>query len=140
MRELTALTLVLLSTVTHAEEWIVLRKPSDPGQRGTPAILIDSKSIQILGGGIRRARVKFDFSADGRKFEASEPNAVTVMILVNLYDCEKQMRRGESMESHSNDGSVRIHDLSNSSKRDPAPEVSLAKVRYYSLDTSGARS
>jgi hypothetical protein len=126
MRELIALTLVLLSTAANAEEWVVLRKPSDPGQAGTPAILVDSTSIEILGNGIRRARVKFDFLADGRKFEASGPTVVTMMILVKSYDCEKQMTREESLESHNSDGSVHTVDLSNSPKWYPAPENRLA--------------
>jgi hypothetical protein len=126
MRKLIALTLVLLSAVAAAEEWVVVRKPSDPGQAGTPAILVDSTSIEILDNGIRRARGKFDFLADGRKSEASGPFFVTMMIWVKSYDCEKQMTREDSMESHGSDGSVHTLDLSNNPKWYPAPANKLA--------------
>ena len=120
MRDLVALTLVLLSTAASAEEWVVVRKPTDPGQAGTPAILVDSTSIEILDNGIRRARGKFDFLADGRKFEASGPTFVTMMIWVKSYDCEKQMTREDSMESHDSDGSIHTLNLSNNAKWYPA--------------------
>jgi hypothetical protein len=126
MRELVALTLVLLSTAASAEEWVVVRKPTDPGQAGTPAILVDSTSIEILDNGIRRARGKFDFLADGRKFEASGPTFVTMMIWVKSYDCEKQMTREDSMESHDSDGSIHTLNLSNNAKWYPAPANRLA--------------
>jgi len=54
MQGLIALTLVLLSTAASAEEWIVVRKPSDPGQAGLPSMLVDAASIVILDTGIRR--------------------------------------------------------------------------------------
>jgi hypothetical protein len=126
MRGLIALTLVLLCTAARAEEWVVVRKPSDPGQAGTPAILVDSTSIQILDNGIRRARSKLDFLADGRKFETSGPKFVIAMIWVKSYDCEKQLTHEESMESRESDGSVRTHDLSRNPKWYPAPENRLA--------------
>jgi hypothetical protein len=123
MRELIALTLMLLSTAASAEEWVIVRKPSDPGQAGTPAILVDSTSIQILDNGIRRARSKFDFLANGRKVEGK---FVIMMIWVKSYDCEKQMTHEESMESRESDGSVHTHDLSSNPKWYPAPENRLA--------------
>lgn len=126
MRELIALTLVLLTTVANAEEWVVLRKPSDPGQAGTPAILVDSTSIKILDNGIRSARGKFDFLADGHKFEASDPSVLTMMIWVKSYDCKKQMTHEESMEFHNSDGSVHTIDVSNYPKWYPAPQNRLA--------------
>lgn len=67
MRGLTALALLLLSTVAGAEEWVVVR---DPGQTGTPVILVDSTSIEILDNGIRRARHKTNFL--GRRFEVEK--------------------------------------------------------------------
>jgi hypothetical protein len=70
MRGLTALALLPLSTVAGAEEWVVVRKPSDPGQAGTPVILVDSTSIEILDNGIRRARHKTNFL--GRRFEVEK--------------------------------------------------------------------
>jgi hypothetical protein len=123
MRELIALTLVLLSTAASAEDWVVVRKPSDPGQAGTPAILVDSTSIRILESGIRRATVKFDFLADERKVAGK---SVIAMIFVNSYNCEKQMTHEESMESLESDGSPSTHNLSSNAKWYPAPENRLA--------------
>jgi len=58
MRELIALALVLVSTAAGAEDWAIVRKPTDPGQAGLPSILVDSASIVVLNNGIRRASVK----------------------------------------------------------------------------------
>lgn len=82
MRELVALTLILLSSRAAAEEWIPVRKPSDPEQAGTPAVLVDLTSIEILESGIRRARGKFDWTAVGPKFDSSNPRSVVEMIWV----------------------------------------------------------
>jgi hypothetical protein len=127
MRESIALAvLLLLSTAATAEDWVVVRKPSDPGQAGLPSILVDLTSIVILDNGIRRARVKIDFLADGRKHEQSAGNVLTAMILVKSYDCDKRMIHEESMESQDMDGSVHTIDLSHNPKWYPAPEIKAA--------------
>jgi hypothetical protein len=120
--ELIALTLVLLSTAASAGEWVVLRKPSDPGQVGTPVILVDTTSIEILDNGIRRARHKTDFLGRRLEVEKFDPTVVSFMIFVTSYDCEKQMTHSESMESHQVDGSVHGLDLSKNPKWYPAPQ------------------
>ncbi len=125
MRELIALTLVLLSTAASAEEWVVVRKPSDPGQAGTPVILVDAASIEIPANGIRRARHKTDFLA-GRTMQNIGPNALSFMLFVTSYDCKKQMTHPESVESHQVDGSVHSMDLSQKPKWYPAPEIKAA--------------
>jgi hypothetical protein len=126
MRKLIALLPVLLSAAASAEEWVVLRKPSDPGQAGTPVILIDSTSIEILDNGIRRARHKADFLGPRLAVEKFDPNVVSFMIFVTSYDCERQMTHLDSMESHQVDGSVNRLDLSKNPKWYPAPEIRAA--------------
>jgi hypothetical protein len=122
MRELIALTLVLLSAAASAEEWVVVRKPSDPGQAGLPSILVDSASVVILDSGLRRARTKIDFLADGRQHESSGPTVLITIISVVSYDCGKRMKHEESLEFHNGDGSLHTLDMSNNPKWYPAPE------------------
>jgi hypothetical protein len=74
MRACIALTLMLQSSVASAEEWVVVRKPTYPGQFGMPSIFVDSASIQVLDTGARRATVKIDFLANGREHDLSAPN------------------------------------------------------------------
>jgi hypothetical protein len=122
MRELIALTLGLLSAAASAEEWVVVRKPSDPGQAGLPSILVDSASVVILDSGLRRARTKIDFLADGRQHESSGPTVLITIISVVSYDCGKRMKHEESLEFHNGDGSLHTLDMSNNPKWYPAPE------------------
>jgi hypothetical protein len=126
MRGLVALALVLLSAAAGAEEWVIVRKPTDPGQKGLPSILVDSASIVVLSNGIRRASVKIDFLADGRQHDLSGLAFLTFMILVKSYDCGKRMRHEDSTELHTSDGSVHTADSSNSPTWYPAPEVKAA--------------
>jgi hypothetical protein len=130
MREIIALTLVLLSTAASAEEWVVVRKPSDPGQAGLPSILVDLGSIVILDNGLRRARTKIDFLADGRQHEPSGPTVLIATISVASYDCGKQMKHHESEEFHNGDGSSHTLDVSNNPKWYPAPENSWADPTF----------
>jgi hypothetical protein len=120
MRELIAVILALLSTLASAEEWIVVRKPTDPGQAGTQTIYLDTTSIEIHNG-VRHARSKIIYLADGHEFEASRPPLITVMIWSRAYDCGKRMTRDESIEIHNTDGSVRVNDLSDHSGWYPFP-------------------
>lgn len=122
MRGLMVLALVLLSTAAGAEEWVIVRKPTDPGQAGLPSMLVDSASIVILSNGLRRARVKIDFLADGRQDDTSGSTFLAVMIVVKSYDCDKRMTHTESMEAHNTDGSVHTIDSSSNPKWYPAPE------------------
>jgi hypothetical protein len=122
MRVLISLTLALLSAAASAEEWVVVRKPSDPGQAGLPSIFVDSASIEILANGLRRARTKVDFLADGRHDDTSGSTFLAWMIVVKSYDCDKRMRHEESMEVHNSDGSAHTIDSSNNPKWYPAPE------------------
>jgi hypothetical protein len=123
MREMIALTLVLLSAAASAQEWVVVRKPSDPGQAGLPSILVDSASIVILDNGLRRARTKIDFLADGRQHpDPSGPTFLALLIVVKSYDCVKRMTRDDSTEFRNSDGAVHTADMSNSPKWYPAPE------------------
>ena len=122
MRGLIALALVLLSTAAGAEEWVVVRKPSDPGQTGLPSMLVDATGIAILENGIRRASVKIDFLAGGRHNHLFGPRVLTLMIVVRSYDCGKRMHHDESTEFHNSDGSVRTADMSNNPKWYRAPE------------------
>jgi len=121
MRELIAITLLLISNAASAEEWVFVRKPSDPGQAGTPAILVDSTSIEILATGIRRARSKTDFLAPRANVEKFGPRTVVFIIWVNSYDCEKQMTHEDSLESHLIDGSALAHDFPKDTRWYPAP-------------------
>jgi hypothetical protein len=125
MRGLIALALVLLSSAAGAEEWVVVRKPSVPGQAGTPVILVDSTSTEILGNGIRRARSKMDFLGPRLEVEKFDPAVVSFMITITSYNCERQMTHEESMESHQVDGTVRGY-LSRNPKWYPAPEIRAA--------------
>ena len=127
MRGLIALALVLLSNAAGAEEWVIVRKPADPGQAGLPSILVDATSIAILENGIRRARVKIDFLADGRHYDLSGSTVLNLMIVVRSYDCGNRMHRDESTEFHDSDGSVRRIDSSNNPKWYPAPAVKAAE-------------
>ena len=104
MRRLIALTIMFLSTSAIAEDWVAVRKPTDPGQLGTPAILVDTTSIEILDSGLRTARSKFDWSV-AHKFETPSSNDVMMMILVKSYDCDKQLTRTDSIEFYSSAGS-----------------------------------
>jgi hypothetical protein len=125
MREMIALSLLLVSTAATAETWVTLRSPPESG--ASPAgILVDSTSIEILGSAIRRAKVKIDFLSRRGLHEVSGPNAVNFSIHVKLYDCEKQMTREDSMESHLMDGSVHTLDLTSNPKWYPAPANRLA--------------
>jgi hypothetical protein len=126
MRGLIALALVLVSTAAGAEEWVIVRKPTDPGQAGLPSILVDSASIVVLNNGIRRASVKIDFLADGRQHDASGLASLAFTIVVKSYDCGKRMLHEESTEFHNSDGSVHTIDSSNSPKWYPAPEIKAA--------------
>ena len=125
MRGFIALAL-LLSSAAGAEEWVIVRKPTDPGQAGAPSILVDSASIVVLNNGIRRASVKIDFLADGRQHDPSGPTYVAFMIVVKSYDCGKRMPHEESTEFHYSDGSVHTIDSSNRPKWYPAPEIKAA--------------
>jgi hypothetical protein len=116
-----ALIPVIVSSVASADEWIVVRKLPGPGE-SLPGILIDSTSIEILDAGIRRATQKTDFLGRRLKVEKLGPTAVSFMIFVTSYDCEKRMTHLESMESDQVDGSVHALDLSRNSKWYPAPE------------------
>ena len=109
MRGLIALALVLLSTAAGAEEWVIVRKPTDPGQAGLPSILVDSASIVVLNDGIRRASVKIDWLADGRKHDLSGPAFLASMIVVKSYDCGKRMRH-EDFDGVPYERWVRPHD------------------------------
>jgi hypothetical protein len=121
MRTWVALTLVLLSGPVLAEDWVILRKPPETGT--APAgIFVDATSIEILDTGIRRARVKIDFLSRRVDFEKFGPNAVSFMIVVKSYNCEKQLTHEESMESHQIDGSVQASDSSKDPKWYPAPQ------------------
>jgi hypothetical protein len=60
MRIIFALTLMLVSSPTVAEEWVVVRE--SPESSGPPGMLVDSTSITILDGGLRRAKIKTDSS------------------------------------------------------------------------------
>jgi hypothetical protein len=126
MRELIAITLLLISNAAGAEEWVVVRKPSDPGQAGLPSILVDSTSIAILDDGIRRATVKIDFLANGRQHDPSGPTMLASIIVVKSYDCVKRMMHEESTEFHNIDGSVHTIDTSHDPKWYPAPEIKAA--------------
>jgi hypothetical protein len=124
MRVPIALTLLLLCTCTaaNAEDWIAGRKPSDPGQVGTPVILVDATSIVVLDNGTRRARYKTDFLGRRLQREKIGPNTVSFTIFVTSYDCGKQMTHPESLESHQVDGSIRAVDLSKNPKWWAAPQ------------------
>ena len=121
MLNIALLTLLLASSEVHAEQWVALRKPverlGDP-----PQILVDASSIDILEMGIRRARVKVDFLGSRPPPENIEPAALIFMILIKSYDCENKLRREDSMEFHSVDGSVHTSDPSKQAPWYPAPE------------------
>ena len=126
MRGLIALTLVLLSTAAAAQEWVIVRKPTDPGQAGLPSILVDTASIVVLNSGIRRASVKIDFLADGRQHDLSGPTFLAFLIVVKSYDCGKRLLHDDSTELHNSDGSFHTIDSSNWPKWYPAPAVKAA--------------
>jgi hypothetical protein len=128
-----ALTMVLLSGVAGAQEWVVVRKPSDPGQAGTPVILVDSTSIEILDHGIRRARMKVDWLNGRSDLESIGPEAVSYMIFVRFYDCDQQLVREESLESHLNGGSFHAPVFSNDPKWYTWPENRAADPAVYFL-------
>jgi hypothetical protein len=129
MRNLMALTLALASNATRAEEWVVLRPPPESATV-LPGILVDSSSIEILGTGIRRARVKIDFLSHRLDFEKFGPKVVSYVIFVKSYDCEKQMTHDDSMESHQIDGSINTIDGSQNPKWSPAPENRAADLTF----------
>ena len=109
MRAAVVVMVTLLCCAAGAEEWITVR---DPPGRGAPAILVDSANIEIADGGIRRARVKFDWGPGMDPNEKFTPNGLVVMISVVSYNCKRQLRRTESIESHLEDGTVHFTDLS----------------------------
>lgn len=121
MRELISLTLVLLSTAASAEEWVVLRRPPDPGESAPAGILVDSTSIQILDSGIRRAQHKSDFLGRRLELEKFGASALAFTITVTSYDCKNQMTHDESVEFHNTDGAFHSLDLSKKPKWYPAP-------------------
>jgi hypothetical protein len=129
MRQLIAITLVLISNAVNAEQWVVLRE-SPEGGTSPPGMLVDSTSITILESGVRRARVKVDSLSRRTDRENLGPTAVSYMIFVNLYDCEKQLTRNESMEAHLNDGSSQAAVLSKDRKWYPAPENRAADPTF----------
>jgi hypothetical protein len=122
MREAFALTLVLLSTIATADEWVVLRRQPDPGESGPAGILVDSTSIEVLDTGIRRARHKSDFLGHRLELEKFAAGILAFAITVTSYDCKNQMTRDESVEFHNADGAFRSLDLSKNTKWYPAPE------------------
>ncbi|HEY2685058.1 MAG TPA: hypothetical protein VGI93_16180 [Steroidobacteraceae bacterium] len=126
MRLLIALALVLLSIAADAQEWVTVRKPTDPGQASLPSILVDSTSIVVLKNGIRRATTKIDFLADGRQHDLSGPAFLAYMTVVKSYDCGKRMLHEDSTEFHNSDGSTHTIDSSSNPKWYPAPEVKAA--------------
>jgi hypothetical protein len=106
------LVLLIASNMAQAEEWVVLRKPPETGESAPAGILIDKSSIEILGSGIRRAKVKVDFLSRRLAFETFGPTVLNFNITTKTYDCGKQMDHEESSEEHWIDGSVSVLDLS----------------------------
>lgn len=126
MRLLIALAMVLLSTAADAQEWIAVRRPTDPGQAGLPSILVDAASIVVLNSGMRRASVKIDTVADARQHNLSAPTFLAFIIVVKTYDCGKRMLHEDSTEFHDSDGAVHTIDSSSNPKWYPAPAVKAA--------------
>jgi hypothetical protein len=116
------LVLLVASGVAQAEDWVVLRKPAEIGESAPAGILVDSTSIEILETGIRRARVKIDFLSRRLGFEQFSPNTLSFTIWTTSYDCDRQMSREISMETHLVDGSVSTLGLSKNPRWYPAPE------------------
>jgi hypothetical protein len=108
------LVLLVASGAAHSGEWVMLRKPPETGESAPAGISVDSTSIEILQSGIRRAKVKVDFLSRRLGFEKFNPEVFSFTIWTNSYDCDKKMRREDSMETHWVDGSVHTLDLSNS--------------------------
>lgn len=103
MRIIFALTLMLVSSPTVAEEWVVVRE--SPESSGPPGMLVDSTSITILDGGLRRAKIKTDWLSRKPEIQALGGKVLSFVITVRLYDCQKQLTQTESVETHQNDGS-----------------------------------
>jgi hypothetical protein len=125
-----ALALLIASPAARAEDWVVLRKPPETGESAPAGISVDSTSIEILGSGIRRAKVKVDFLSRRLGFETFEGNPLSFTIWTTSYDCNKKMRHDDSMETHWVDGSVRTLDLSKNLRWYPAPENRAADPSF----------
>jgi hypothetical protein len=123
------LVLLVASSVVRAEDWVVLRKPAEIGESAPAGISVDSTSIEILGSGIRRAKVKVDFLSRRLGFEQFEGNPLSFTIWTVSYDCDKKVHQDVSMETHWFDGSVRTLDLS-SSRWYPNPQNPAADPSF----------
>jgi hypothetical protein len=120
-----ALSLVLVSTAAIAETWVVLRPPPETGA-SSAGILVDATSIEALGDGIRRAKVKVDFLSRRGLHETFGPNAVNFSSRVKSHDCDEQMTHKISMEAHLIDGSVHTLDSTSMPAWYPPPANRLA--------------
>jgi hypothetical protein len=92
------LVLLLASSAAVAEEWVVLRKPAETGESAPAGISVDSTSIEILGSGLHRAKVKVDFLSRRLEFEKFDFKAQSFTIWSVSYDCDKHMSRDDSMK------------------------------------------
>lgn len=100
------LMMIFLSNAAHGDEWIALR-PQPKTSPDAPQIFIDPTSIEILASGVRRAKSKTDFALAARApLDNYPPGAVSFMIFINSYDCEKGLVHPESHEAHLLDGTV----------------------------------
>jgi hypothetical protein len=128
MRGWIVLITVFLSSAALAEEWVVVRRSPETGEAAPAGILVDVTSIEVIDGGIRRARVKVDFLSRRLAFESFGPTVLNFDITTVLYDCDKQLKHEESMEQHWIDGSVHILDWSKDPKWYPVPVTHRAAI------------
>jgi hypothetical protein len=114
MRIFVTLTLVLATGVLKAEDWVITPDPTSLGPSGgAPIVFLDTQSIEVLDSGLRRARIKTDFTSLPRGAEESTQKSLNILVTVQLYDCMKHSTQMESSEAHLADGTVKYTQAKN---------------------------
>lgn len=123
-----ALTLTLISSAAFAQVWTPLR-PMRTSQQDLPQILVDASSIQVVGPGLRRATSKVDFLVGSGGLAQHPPGALSFIIFVKIYDCERRLEQEESHELHLVSGATTASHVKGS-KWYPVPEIDAADPAY----------
>jgi hypothetical protein len=98
--------LFLATGVVRAEEWVTIPDPQPLWPGSAPMVSVDVQSIELLDPGIRRARVKVDFSSLPRDPKETMPKSLSVSVSIMLNDCRARSTRAEAFEHHLADGTV----------------------------------
>jgi hypothetical protein len=121
--------LFLATGVGRAEEWVTVPDPDpQPHWPGSaPIVSVDVQSIELLDAGIRRARVKIDFSSLPQEPKVPISKSLALAVSVTLNNFRARTTRDEAFEAHLADGTVTYTKSKN-------PEVWLQAARDPARD------